>query len=169
MADRHIITHIENTPLAALSEADLNTIRVHTAECSDCRRAFQAAQVSSVLLKESAGEPAAPPPFFNTRVMATLRERQANASWSDAWAFGRMWRAVGALASSMVATVAVLAVLTFALPGSQIGSESQAVSSLPNNYSAEELILYQNEMADEQSSDGQVLTSLYSGDDEAPK
>jgi anti-sigma-K factor RskA len=101
--------------------------------------------------------------------MATLRERQANASWSDAWAFGRMWRAVGALASSMVATVAVLAVLTFALPGSQIGSESQAVSSLPNNYSAEELILYQNEMADEQSSDGQVLTSLYSGDDEAPK
>jgi anti-sigma-K factor RskA len=160
MRDEHIISLIENAPLASLSENDLNAIRVHTERCADCERAFQAAQISALLLKERAAEEFEPSPFFQTRVMATLRERQANSSWANSWALGRMWRAAGALASTMAATVAALAVLTFMIPGNQISSGPQ-LSSLSNSYSAEDVLLDQNEQQDETLSDAQVLNSIY--------
>lgn len=163
MRDEHIISLIENEPLASLSENDMDVIRVHINSCADCQRAFQAAQISALLLKERAAEEFEPPPFFQTRVMATLRERQANSSWANSWALGRMWRAAGALASTMAATVAALAVLTFVIPGNQISSGPQ-LSSLSNSYSAEEVLLDQNGPADESLSDAQVLNSIY--DDE---
>jgi anti-sigma-K factor RskA len=162
MRDEHIISLIENAPLASLSENDLTAIRAHTDNCSDCLRAFQAAQISALLLKERAAVVFEPSPFFHTRVMATLRERQANGSWS----LGRMWRAAGALASTMVATVAALAVLTFVIPGSQVTSGPQQVSSLSNGYSAEEVLLNQSEQYDEPLSDAQVLNTIYDGEDE---
>jgi hypothetical protein len=168
MRDEHIISLIENAPLASLSENDLTAIRAHTNHCSDCLRAFQAAQISALLLKERAAEAFEPSPFFHTRVMATLRERQANGSWANnSWALGRMWRAAGALASTMVATVAALAVLTFVIPGSQVTSGPQQVSSLSNSYSAEEVLLNQVEQADEPLSDAQVLNTIYDGEEEA--
>ncbi|MGH9873858.1 MAG: hypothetical protein ACRD9S_15515, partial [Pyrinomonadaceae bacterium] len=113
MRDKHIISLIENSSLVSLSENDLSAIRAHTKDCSDCLQAFQAAQVSQLLLKERAAVEFEPSPFFQTRVMATLRERQAV---NDSWALGRLWRTAGALASSMVATVATLAFLTFVIP-----------------------------------------------------
>ncbi len=167
MSKNHIISIIESAPLASLSESDLNAIRGHTADCVDCRRAFEAAQISALLLKEGAAEVFEPSPFFHTRVMATLRERQAE----DSWALGRVWRAAGALASSMVATVAALAVLTFVIPGNQVASNPQDVSSPPTSYSAEEVLIYPSETAvnqgaGEQVSDGQILGTLY-GEEEA--
>ena len=161
MKDEHIISLIENGPLASLSANDLAAIRVHAANCAACRRAFQAAQVSVALLKERAGEAFEPSPFFHTRVMATLRERQANQSW----AWSRLWRAAGALASTMVATVAALAVLTFVGPGNQIASSGPVVS-LANNYSADEVLLNQSEQAGEPPSDDQVLNTIYNADEE---
>ncbi len=167
MRDEHIISLIESAPLASLSENDLTAIRAHTDQCSGCLRAFQAAQVSALLLQERAAETFEPSPFFHTRVLATLRERQAaNGSWANSWALGRLWQTAGALASSMVATVAALAVLTFVIPGSEVASGPQ-LSSLANNYSAEEVILDQNPQPDEQLSDGQLLTTIYSGEAEA--
>jgi anti-sigma-K factor RskA len=165
MRDEHIISLIENAPLASLSENDLTAIRAHIGHCSDCLRAFEAAQISALLLRERAAEVFEPSPFFHTRVMATLRERQANASWANSWALGRMWRAAGALASSMVATVAALAVLTFVIPGSQVTSEPQQLGSLSNNYSAEEVLLNQSEQPDELLSDAQVLNTIYDGEE----
>lgn len=162
MRDEHIISLIESAPLASLSENDLTAIRAHTDHCSGCLRAFQAAQVSALLLKERVVGAFEPSPFFQTRVMATLRERQAASSWS----WSRLWRSAGALASSMVATVAALAVLTFVIPGSQVASGPQ-VSSLANNYSAEEVLLNQSEQLDEPVSDAQVLSTIYSGEEEA--
>src|SRR6185369_12870421 len=138
MRDEHIISLIENTSLAKLSENDLAVIHAHTQECSDCFRAVEAAQVSLLLLKAHATVQFEPSPFFHTRVLATLRERQAA---NEVWAFGRMWRAAGALASSMVAAVALLAVFTFVVPENPVAS--QQVSSLGNGYSAEEVILDQ--------------------------
>jgi len=159
MRDEHIISLIENTSLASLSENDLTVIRAHTKDCSNCFQAFQAAQVSLRLLKEHAAVQAAsdfgPSPFFHTRVLATLRERQAV---NDSWAFGRLWRAAGALASSMVVTVATLAFLTFVIPDTQLATVSQAGPS------AEEVILDQAQS--EEVSDGQVLTTIYGGDEE---
>ena len=161
MRDDHIINLIENTSLASLSENDLTAIRAHTDHCSDCRQAFQAAQVSALLLKERALAEFEPSPFFQTRVMATWRERQA----ASEWGWSRMWRAAGALASSMVATVAALAVLTFAIPATQVVSGTQA-SAAPHGYSAEELILDQTAQLEDES-DGQLLTTIYGGDAEA--
>jgi hypothetical protein len=164
MRDEHIISLIENTSLASLSENDLTVIRAHAKDCSNCHRAFEAAQVSLLLLKEHAAVEAAsdfgPSPFFHTRVLATLRERQAV---NDSWAFGRLWRAAGALASSMVATVATLAFLTFVIPDAQVATISQA-SPLANGYSAEEVILDQAQS--DEVSEGQLLTTIYGGDEE---
>jgi hypothetical protein len=157
MRDEHIISLIENTPFASLSQDDLLAIQVHTEHCSDCLRAFQAAQISALLLKERAADEFEPSPFFHTRVLATLRERQAV---NDSWAWSRLWRAAGALASSMVATVAALAVLTFAIPG-EVPSTNQQVSSFYNGYSAEEVLLNQNEQVDEPATDAQVLNTIY--------
>ena len=77
-----------------------------------------------------------PSPFFHRRVLAHLRERQAaNETW--AW---HCIRATAALASSMVATVAALAVLTFVIPDGQLSSDF-AETSARNAFSAEEVIL----------------------------
>jgi len=157
----HIIGLLENSPLAGLSENDLTAIRAHSENCPDCLQAFQAARVSQLLLKERAAVDLEPSPFFHTRVLATLRERQAA---NESWAFGRLWRAAGALASSMVVTVATLAILTFVMPDTQVATSQ--VSSLPNGYSAEEVILEQTPQTEEVS-DSQLLTSIY-GEDEEP-
>jgi hypothetical protein len=157
MKDEHIISLLEGAPLRSLSENDLTVIRVHSENCSDCFKAFQAAQVSSLLLIERAAVEFEPSPFFHTRVLATLRERQAV---SDSWAFGRLWRTAGALASSMVATVAMLAIVTFIIPETQVAS-----SQLSNSYSAEEVILEQAPQTEEVS-DAQLLSSIYGEDEE---
>lgn len=164
--DEHIISLLEREPFASLTDNDLAVIRAHTRDCSGCLKAFEAAEVSAMLLKERAAETFEPPPFFHTTVLANLRERKAaNGGWAQSWALGRMWRAAGALASSMVATVAALAVLTFVIPGSQVASESQA-SLIFNSYSAEEMILDQDPQLEEQLSDGQLLTTIYGEDEE---
>lgn len=166
MSDKHIINLIEQTPLASLSESDLVAIRAHVTDCADCRRGYEAAQVAVLLIKERAAEAFAPSPFFHTRVLATLRERQAA---NESWAWSRMWRAGGALASSMVATVAALVVLTFVVPGTQSTVVPGDMTSTLNAYSAEEVILNQSELPAEQTSDGQILKTLYGAEEDAVK
>ncbi|MGH9967399.1 MAG: anti-sigma factor family protein [Pyrinomonadaceae bacterium] len=165
MKDKHIINLLESAPLAELSESDLSEVRAHASVCAGCRQAFEAAQIAALLLKERAAETFEPPPFFHTRVLASLRERRAK---NEQWAWGRMWRAAGALASSMAVTVAALGVLTIALPDTQTttGPETTFASS---TYAAEEVILNQSEAPDAQVSDGYILTTLYGSDEEAVK
>ncbi len=160
MKDKHIISLIDEVPASGLSESNMNVIKAHIDRCLDCREAFQAAQLSGILLHERAAAEFEPSPFFQTRVMATLRERQAA---SETWAWSRLWRAAGALASSMVATVVALAVLTFAIPGNQVVSQA---GSATHAYSAEELILDATAQVEEES-DSQLLTTIYSGEEEA--
>ena len=90
--------------------------------------------------------------------MAALREQQ-----NEVPAFKRLWQAAGALVSSMTAAVALLAVLSFVIPGTQTLGTAQAFVS--NGYSAEEVILNQHDMQDEQASDAQMLTNLYDSED----
>ncbi len=160
MKDKHIVNLLESAPLAELSERDLSEVRAHACECAGCLQAFEAAQIATLLLKERTAETFEPSAFFHTRVMATLRERQTT---NEQWAWSRIWRAAGALASSMAATVAALAVLTFVIPGqvTTVTPETTAFSA----YSAEEVILDHGE-SDEQVSDGQVLTTLYGADED---
>lgn len=165
MRNNHIISLIESAPLASLSDSDLSTIREHTPGCLDCRRAFEAAQISMFLLRERAAETFEPSPFFHTRVLATLRERETA---GGLWAWSKVWRAAGALASSMVATVAALAVLTFAIPAGQTVTLSQEMTAV-NAYSAEDVLLDQGEAFNDQVSEDQIFNTLYGAEDAATR
>src|SRR5437660_2147877 len=114
MKDEHIIAMLDRVPLDRLNESELASIQAHADTCVKCGRALDAARVSSLLLKSRAAETFEPSPFFQTRVLALLRERQAAAV--EAWSLGRLWRSAGILFSTMAATVAVLAALTFVVP-----------------------------------------------------
>ncbi|MGB9178001.1 MAG: hypothetical protein WCB68_02045 [Pyrinomonadaceae bacterium] len=162
MRDEHIISIIENAPLSGLSESELAHIRAHAAQCAACQRAFEAAQISTLLLRERVAEVIEPSPFFQTRVLAALRERQAA---NETSALRRLWNAAGALVASMTATVAALALLTFFAPGSQPTSGPQETASAYNSYSAEEVLFDQSNAPADQMSYGQVLSTLYESDD----
>jgi len=164
MSDQHIISLLEERPFGDLSENELSAIRAHVSTCDDCSRQCDAAQISALLLTQRAAATFGPSPFFHTRVLATLRERE---SANQPWAWTRVWRAAGALASSMVLTVAALGALTFAIPGSAETALVQDIAA--NSYSAEEVIFNQAEIADEKVSDGQILKSLYGVEEEAGK
>jgi anti-sigma-K factor RskA len=163
MRDEHIISIIENAPLSGLSEDELANIGAHAEHCAECRRAFEATQISTLLLRTRAAEAIEPSPFFQTRVLAALRERQAATETS---ALRRLWNATGALVSSMAATVAALAILTAFVPGSQPTAGPQEIASAYNSYSAEEVLLDQDDAPENQMSYEQVLSTLYESDDD---
>ena len=154
MNEQHITNILESTRFASLSEGDHSRIRVHTASCADCAQAYRVASVSASLLENRMAETFEPSPFFHTRVLAAVREKQ-----NEGPVFARLWRATGALVSSMAAAVALFAVLSFAVLDQQ---SLPTDASATNAYSAEALIL--NDFEEEQT-DGQVLSTLYAADE----
>jgi hypothetical protein len=152
---KHITEILDNASMAALSENDLNEVRAHALECGTCRSAYEAARLSAVVLKSRAQATIEPSPFFQTRVMAALREQRETESLP---AFSRLWKSAKVLVSSMALTTAALGVLSFALPATP---DDQTLSA----YSAESVIMGQS--ADEQLTYDQVLSTIYEDDDEA--
>jgi predicted anti-sigma-YlaC factor YlaD len=106
MNEQHIIEILDTTPFAALGESELSAIGAHTAGCKKCRDAFQAARGAAVLLKAEAERFSEPTPFFQTKVMAALREQRNNLR--PIWDLRRLWQATGSLVSLMVMVVAGL-------------------------------------------------------------
>jgi anti-sigma factor RsiW len=157
MKDEHIIAKLDGSPLGAMSEGELAAIGSHAETCPECAKALEAARVSSLMLKARAAEGFEPSPFFQTRVLAILRERQASVEF---WSLGRLWKSVGVLFSTMAATTAALAALTFIAP-----QQSQEVATASRPYTAEDVILDQSNQADDQMSYGQVINTLYATDD----
>jgi hypothetical protein len=162
MKEKHIIDILENSPLASLTESELLAVRSHAESCLECRRAYEAAQLSTLLIKERAGETLEPSPFFQTRVLAALREQQAN---NNVPVLSRLWKSAGALVSSMAVTTAALAALSFLAPGAGTSTLPEtATASSP--YSAEAVVLEQNQ-SDDQMTDEQVLSTIYADEGEA--
>jgi len=159
MRDEHVIDILEGAPLAQLGERELAQVRAHAEGCERCGRALASAQISSQLLRERAAGTFEPSPFFQTRVLAALRERRAA---EEGWTLARLWRSAGLLVSSMAATVAALAVFTFVAP------EQAPEVAAGGSYSAETLI-FDEGADDEQMSYEQVLTSLYGPDEETAR
>ncbi len=161
MRDNHIIEILDSKPFASLSETELVAIRTHVASCTSCTRAYDAAQISAFLIRESADEAAQSSldanPFFQTRVMAAWRERQEK----NVSALRRLWNSTGALVTTMAATTAALAVLAFVAPSSETINQPTA-ALVP--YSAESVVLDQSD--NDQVTDDQVLSAIYSDDDE---
>jgi hypothetical protein len=156
--DKHITEILDNASFASLSENELLEVRAHVVECVSCRRAYEAARISAVVLKGRAETVVEPSPFFQTRVMAALREQQAVESVP---AMLRLWRSAKAIVSTMAVTTAALAAVSFILP-------SQATPEVDQNtsvYSAYSVIM--DQPADEQMTYEQVLSTIYEDDDDA--
>lgn len=157
MKEKHITEILDNASIASLSEFELKEIRAHAKDCVSCNDAFEAAQLSAVILRSRAQATIEPSPFFQTRVMAALREQQAVESVPAMW---RLWKSAKVLVSSMAVTTAALAVLSFALPATSTPAIDQPASAL----SAEAVIMGQG--SDELSYE-QVLSAIYAEEDEA--
>jgi hypothetical protein len=139
MRDRHILEILDRAGFAELSEDELETVRAHSIECPNCRQAFDAARVSSVLLNVRAAAPAIEPSaFFQSKVLNALREKQNLRKPIET--FRRWWQASYALVCSMLFIVITLAFLTMIAPRA---STEQAVSNY-NLYSTDSVILNQN-------------------------
>jgi predicted anti-sigma-YlaC factor YlaD len=164
MKKEHIIGILERAPLAQMGEGELAIVREHAARCEECRRAYDAALVASSLLRERAAAEFEPSPFFQTRVLAALRERRAA---EETPALLRLWRTTGALVSSMAATVALLAGLTFVVPSVQTPTETTGeVAAASDPFSDDAALLARDDADGEELNYDQVLTTIYeSGDD----
>ena len=156
MNDKHIIEILDNTALATLSASELDEIRAHARDCEPCSDAFAAAQLSALVIQERAQAVIEPSPFFQTRVMAALREQQATESAPGLW---RLWNSARGLVSSMAVTTAALAVLSFVFAAPATPPAEQTVSAL----TAESVILGQD--ADELTYE-QVMNAIYADDED---
>ncbi|HET6978823.1 MAG TPA: hypothetical protein VFI24_20995 [Pyrinomonadaceae bacterium] len=154
--NKHITEILDNASIAALSESELNAVRAHALECGPCRSAYEAARLSAVVMKSRAQATIEPSPFFQTRVMAAIREQREVESVP---AIFRLWKSAKLLVSSMALATVALGVLSFALPGTT--ADDQSLSA----YSAESVIMGQN--TDDQITYEQVLSTIYEADDEA--
>jgi hypothetical protein len=164
MRDEHIKRLLDEAPFSSLGEGELERVRLHTETCAECRAAFEAARAASLLTKARAAETFEPSPFFQTRVLAALRERRET---EEGWTLARLWKSAGLLFSSMAATVAALAFLTFAAPQQNVSAQQVASSADP--YTAESVILDESDAADEQMTYGQVFSALYGADEETAR
>ena len=158
MRDEHVKKLLDEAPLASLGASELAAVRAHADSCADCRRAFEAAQAAALMMKARAAETFEPSPFFQTRVLAALRERRAA---EEGWTLARLWKSAGLLVSSLAATTAALAVFTFVAPAEQAGGQELAAGT----YTAESVIF--DESGDEQMTYDQVFTSLYESEEAA--
>jgi len=158
MRAKHITEILDNASLASLSENELTEVRAHVVACESCRKAYEAARISTVVLKSRAQTVIEPSPFFQTRVLAALREQQAMESVP---AMLRLWRSAKAVVSTMAVTTAALAFVSFVLPSQSTPATDQNASV----YSAYSVIMDQS--ADDQMTYDQVLGTIYEDDDDA--
>ena len=151
----HIINLLEERPLANLSAAELDIVKAHTAECFACLQAYEAAKASLRLLQERKSV-IEPPPFFQTRVMAAIREQNLAA---QPLGLLNLWQAVRPLVASLGAFVALLLALTFLTDSSQRQAEPSELAFM-NDDSSEWSVAVQD-YPDDEMSYSQALTVLY--------
>ena len=98
MKENHIVNLLERRSLGSLSVAELEIVKAHAAACPECLLAYQAAQASLLLLQERASVIVEPPPFFQTKVLAAIREQKLS---SKRLRFSRVWQTARPLVASM--------------------------------------------------------------------
>ena len=157
MNNKHITEVLDNVALASLSPSELDEMRAHARQCEPCGSAFAAAQLSARIMKERAQVVIEPSPFFQTRVMAALREQQAV---ENAPAFLRLWKSARVLVSSMALTTAALAALSFM---TSAPATTNALEQTASAYSAESVLFGQD---DDQLTYDQVFNAIYTEDED---
>jgi hypothetical protein len=162
MRDDHIIKLIEERSPNNLSAAEIERINSHTARCAECLLAFEAAIVSSRLLRQRASVTVEPPPFFHTRALAAIRESgrgggRERSSAPEPFGFWKMWQAARALIASMAAAVVTLTLLTLLSGQPQTPSGDHN----PVSGSSVDVVFEDDTPADDDMTYSQVFTNLY--------
>lgn len=168
MRDLHITNLLEERSFRGLSEAELEMIRAHVAQCAQCARAFRAARLSAQLLQQRAAATIEPSPFFQPRVMAAIREK----AWRpEPVGLGKLWQASRALITAIAVLVVMLTALTFYSSSSQtaLPDSTELISSLKAD-PTDPVDWMLDGAADSGGEDvgyGQVITTLYDLDPDA--
>ncbi len=164
MRNEHILDMLDEKAFDEISADEKTSIEKHTAQCSACLKAYQSAKITSVLLKTSVTQNFEPSPFFQTRLMANLREKQAKVS--PLFVFARMWKASGTLVAMMITTIFVLIGLTVFAPN--YNQVSGATISASDNDSADIVILDGRVPAKEPTNE-QIFQMVYGSDNKTGK
>ncbi|HEV8486177.1 MAG TPA: hypothetical protein VGV87_21725 [Blastocatellia bacterium] len=159
MRETHIIRMLEEKPIGGLSEGEIANAESHVARCSECKRAYDAARISAALILARASEATEVGPFFQTRVMAALRERHLS---PEVPALVRMWRAAGTLASTMTALLVILVTLTVL----DSRMQSPPVTPSQNIYSPEYVVFEQGDLDDDNLAYDELIATMYEPEDE---
>ena len=155
MKENHIVNLLESRSLGSLSVAELEMVKAHTAACSECLLAYQAAQTSLLLLQERKSVVVEPPPFFQTKVMAVIREQTVA---PKRLGFLRVWQTARPLVASMGAFVVMLLALTF-FNSPEPPTEPSDLASV--NDGAPEWVVVDSDDAGDEMTYSQALTVLY--------
>ena len=160
MKDLHIISLLEEYPFSQISDRERARIEMHVANCADCRRALASAQISAAMLSARAAETIEPSPFFQTRMMAAIREQQRE---REPLTLFNLWKAAQAFVIPMIALIVILGSLTFwSLSASQSTPSVQPTGN-PNPYSAESVVFGEdNANLNDNISNGQVIEAVFS-------
>ncbi len=143
MNSGHIIELLDARGYRRLSDADRERVEVHSAICADCSDALRAVRFSeSMLAARSEVAVAAPPPFFETRVLAALKDRMAERS--PFWSFRRWWQASYGMVGAMLLMTTFFGVLSLIAPT----SEPQPEVTNYSLYSAEGDVINQRSVRD---------------------
>jgi len=163
MKNEHILDILDEKAFGDLNEAEMSFIRAHAAECMNCFQAFEAARISAMLLKTHAVESFEPSPFFQTRVMANLREKQAKIN--PFAAIGRLWKASSTLVVMMMTMVVALVALTiFAPKFNQVSSAPVSSFELEST----DMVIMNERLPGREPTNEQVFQIIY-GVDNAPR
>ncbi|HEX9931101.1 MAG TPA: hypothetical protein VGB02_21380 [Pyrinomonadaceae bacterium] len=138
MKSKHITKILNETAFKDLSRAEIAEINAHADDCPRCQKAFQAARMSSALLENRAAEVFEPSPFFETRVLAALREKQIVAK--PIAAFWRWWRASSVVVFPILLVVITLMALTIFSPQQPLQATAAA-----DDFSTEQIIFQGND------------------------
>jgi predicted anti-sigma-YlaC factor YlaD len=157
MPDTHIIRTLEEKPFDSLSGGDIASVESHIAICDECKSAYDAARVAASLIQARTAETVDVGPFFTTRVMAAIREGRLSPQEP---LLVRMWRAAGALVSTMAVLLAILAGMTI-FSKSPDSTAGLTMAASQNLYSPEYVVLERGDLADDELANDQVVSTIY--------
>lgn len=156
MKSKHITKILDETGFKDLSRAQRTEINNHIEICGKCRAAFQAAQISAALLQTRSTENFEPSPFFETKVLAALREKQALAN--PIAAFWRWWQASSVVVFPILLVVITLAALTIFAP------QQSFQATIADDFSAD-TVIFQGADSNNELTTAQALQILYDQND----
>src|SRR4051812_39789553 len=104
MKERHI-TDLLDAGRGSLTGEDRIFIERHVAGCESCSADLKNSRIADILVTARSSEIIESSPFFSTRVMAALRERQTQA---DPFSLFNLWHTARGLITGMAALVLLL-------------------------------------------------------------